>query len=126
MVLLRSGQWIDAVDGVPSDEVSWNYDAEKHQLIATGDQGRLIRWKWIGATVGDRDLMDFFEGLRLSAGHTVTDDKVMSLYTCQKGWVPTGPLHVTLRDGSLESYDIRHGFIHRSQTPTYNQVDYIR
>jgi hypothetical protein len=127
MVLLKSGQWIDAGTGVPSNEVVWRYSAENHHLSAEG--GRMVRWHWIGAMAGDRDLMDFFEGLRLSAGHTLTDDKALALYVCQKGWVPTGSLDVTKRDGSMESFVIRHGYLyqpHDSRESSVNQVDYIR
>ena len=126
MVLLKSGQWVDAGDGILDSEVSWRYDAEKHQLAATGSDGRMIRWKWIGASVDGRDMMDFFEGLRLSAGHALADDKAMALYTCQKSWVPTGSLHVTLRDGNEEQFVIRHGFIQQPNEHTHNDVDYIR
>jgi hypothetical protein len=125
MVLLKSGQWIDA--GVPSDEADWSYDAEKHHLVA--GEGRMVRWHWIGATTGDLDLMEFFEGLRLSAGRTLTDDKALSLYACQKGRIPMGTLHVTKRDGSEEKFSIRHGFLHHphdSNQAHSNQVDYIR
>jgi len=127
MVLLRSGQWVDA--GVSSSEVDWHYNAETHQLVASGlaESQRMVRWHWIGAVAGDRDLMDFFEGLRLSAGRTLTDDKALALYTCQKGWVPTGSLHVTMRDGSEEQFIIRNGYLHSpNDTNGTNNVDYIR
>jgi hypothetical protein len=126
MVLLRSGQWVDAVSCIPSEEVEWYYYAEKHHLIAVGGE-RMGRWHWIGATVGDRDLMDFFDGLRLSTSRTLTDDKALALYVCQKGWVPTGQLHVTKRDGTEEEYVIRHGYLSQPHdTHSSNVVDYIR
>jgi hypothetical protein len=127
MVMLKRGAWVDVE--APANEVEWHYDSEKHQLISPSSEGRLVRWPWISATVGDHDLSDFFGTLRLSAGHTLTNDMAMMLYVYQKGWVPTGVLHVILRDGSEERYTIRHGYLtlQRDQSHTdISHIDYIR
>jgi hypothetical protein len=127
MVLLKSGAWVDATTNISDDEVICHYNAEKHQIVSPGCNGRMVRWPWIGATFGSRDLMDFFEGLRHSAGHVMTEDKALALYMYQKGWAGiTGTLQVTLRDGSEKSVSFRHGYTYNAAPTDTSQIDYIR
>ena len=127
MTLLKSGAWVDAMVHIPVDEVICHYNAEKHQIAVPGCSGRMVRWPWIGATCGSCDLMDFFEGLRHSAGHVMTEDKALSLYIYQKGWVGiTGTLHITLRDGSEKSVSFHHGYLHNNTPTDTSQINYIR
>jgi len=103
MVLLTNGQWVDGT--VPQEHVRWRYDAEKHTLVSQGAEGsRLVRWPWLSIVCGDRDLSDFFQSLRLSAGQPLADDKAIMLFAHQKRWIPTGDLHIVRRDGSEETY----------------------
>jgi len=47
-------------------------------------------------------MSDFFQGLRISSGLTVSRDKALMLYAHQKGVVPVGDLHIVNRDGEEE------------------------
>ncbi len=126
MVLLRSGAWIDAHHVIPSGDIVMRYDAEKHQVVAGEEGGRMVRWPWIGVTLGSRDLMDFFGGLRHSAGHELTSDKALALYMYQKGWIGlSGTLHVTMRDGTEKQYSVQNGYVTEEAAVDNRHVNYI-
>lgn len=103
MVLLRNGQWLDAA-GVSDSHVEWRYSSEKHELRHHTDisGGRLVRWPWLSVGNESHDLSDFFEGLRLSAGHTLSKDKAFMLYATQKGHLPHGTVTIIKRNGDEE------------------------
>ena len=131
MALLTNGQWIDG--RAPPEQVRWHYDAEKHTLVYQGAEGnRLTRWPWLSVACGERDLSDFFQGLRLSAGHQLADDKAVMLFAHQKRWVPAGDLHIVRRDGSEETYtlDANGSHVRRSAVPSVaeriDQINYVK
>lgn len=95
MVLLRNGQWLDEIR---SEEIVCHYDAVKHIIHFPGAE-RTKRWPWLSVMAGDRDMSDFFEGLRISVGHTLTNEQVVLLFAHQRSWLPTGELHVITRSG---------------------------
>jgi len=101
MLLLKDGHWVDARVVVPEDSIAWAYCSEKHVLTAaTSAPGtRLIRWAWLSVIHEDKDISEFFVGLRLSSGHDMSVAALMRLFAHQKGWVPRGELHVTDRMG---------------------------
>lgn len=121
MALLTNGQWVDGV--VPPEQVRWHYDAEKHVLTYRGAEGaRLVRWPWLSVACGEKDLSEFFQGLRLSAGHGLADDKAVMLFAHQKRWVPAGDLHIVRRDGSEETYALDENGVHvRHSAPQQGQ-----
>jgi len=105
MLLLRNGQWVDDTNGlVPEDQIVWRYDATTHQLRRAGiDSGaRLIRWPWLSVLNESHDLSEFFGGLRITAGQTLTKDKAFMLYAHQKGHLPHGTVTILKRDGTEE------------------------
>lgn len=100
MVLLRNGQWLDEGrnNEIPTGEIVCQYDAVKHVVHFPGAE-RAKRWPWLSVTAGDRDMSNFFEGLRISVGHTLSNEQIVLLFATQCGWLPTGDLHVVLRSG---------------------------
>ena len=123
MVLLRDGQWVDDSVIVHPSLVQWRYDAEMRQLIhlATPD-ARMVRWSWLSVVAADgTDMSDFFAGLRISAGHSIPRDKVLSLYALQCGAMPHGTLTIVRRDGTEET-------IHAQGVPngSSDDVNYVR
>jgi len=96
MNLLRNGQWIDTVVHVPTEEILYTYDVEKHVI---GSQNK--RWPWLSVVTRDGvDISEFFSSLRVPAEHTLTVANVLMLYAHQKGVLYTQDLEVTGRDGS--------------------------
>lgn len=104
MLLLRNGQWIDALPSIPAAQVAWRYDATAHQLhqAGTATGSRLGRWPWISVANQDHDLSDFFADLRITAGQTLSKDKAFMLYAHQKGHLPHGTVTIMKRDGTEE------------------------
>lgn len=100
MHLLRSGQWIDAAVHVPTEEILYWYDAEKH-VISDSSSSETKRWSWLSVvTRYGLDISDFFSSLRVPAEHTLTAANVLMLYAHQKGVLYTRDLEVIGRDGS--------------------------
>ena len=103
MYLLRGGQWIDTSVRIPTEEILYTYDAEKH-VIGSSDsdsQHRSQRWPWLSVvTRYGVDISEFFSSLRVPAEHTLTSANVLMLYAHQKGVLYTRDLEVTGRDGS--------------------------
>jgi hypothetical protein len=99
MHFLRSGQWIDATVRVPTEEILYSYDAEKHE-ISDSSQNQLSRWPWLSVVTRDLDISDFFSSLRVPVEHTLTPAHVLMLYAHQKGVLYTRDLEVIGRDGS--------------------------
>lgn len=131
MALLTNGQWIDG--RAPPEQVRWRYDAEKHVLVRQGaEDARLVRWPWLSVACGEYDLSDFFQGLRLSAGHGMADDKAIMLFAHQKRWVPGGDLHIVRRDGSEETYTLDASGSHvrkevgPSAVDNVDQINYVK
>ncbi len=104
MLLLRNGQWIDALPSIPTAQVAWRYDASAHQLHQAGAAAgaRMGRWPWISVANQNHDLSDFFADLRITAGQTLSKDKAFMLYAHQRGGLPYGPVTITKRDGTEE------------------------
>lgn len=131
MALLTNGQWLDAGRGIRPEQVRWRYDSERHMLVREGAaEARLVRWPWLSVESGGQDLSEFFQGLRLSAGHQLTDDKAIMLFAHQKGWLPDGDLHIVRRDGSEETYtlgaDNVRSEVEASIAERVEQVNYIK
>ena len=133
MALLTNGQWLDASRSLAASQVRWRYDSEHHVLVHAGaEEARLVRWPWLSVVSGEKDLSDFFQGLRLSAGHQLTDDKAIMLFAHQKGWLPEGDLHIVRRDGSEETYTLGSDGVHvrrgaaASAEERVEQVNYIK
>ena len=73
-------------------------------------------------------MSDFFEGLRISVGHALTNEQVVLLFAHQRGWLPTGELHVITRSGEEV---VIHPFTPTSssnmvESPSLQDVNYIR
>lgn len=133
MVLLTNGQWMDAPRTLSGNHIRWRYDAEKHTLFHVGSESaRLVRWPWLSVESEGRDLSDFFQGLRLSAGHQLSDDKAIMLLAHQKGILPAGDLNIVKRDGSEEVYTLSADGVHVRRAATSSaeerveQVNYIK
>jgi hypothetical protein len=103
-------------------------------LVREGaEEARLVRWPWLSVESAGQDLSEFFQGLRLSAGHQLTDDKAIMLFAHQKGWLPAGDLHIVRRDGSEETYALDANGVHvrreaAAATPEerMEQINYVR
>ena len=99
MNLLRGGQWIDTAVRVPTEEILYTYDAEKH--VISSSEGRSQRWPWLSVVTRDGvDISEFFYSLRVPTEHTLTVANVLMLYAHQKGVLYTRDLEVMGRDGS--------------------------
>jgi hypothetical protein len=101
MILLKNGQWVDAsVDAGP--HAIWRYDAGRHTVTHLPSPGctRLIRWPWLSVANPEHDLSEFFEGLRITAGHTLTQENAFMLYAHQRGSLPHGTMTILTRDGT--------------------------
>jgi hypothetical protein len=129
MVLLRNGQWLDETQGLLSGEIVCQYDVVKHVIHFPGAE-RTKRWPWLSVCAGDRDISDFFEGLRISVGHELSNEQVVLLFAHQRGWLPTGDLHVITRSG--EEVVIRPftptpiSSSNMVESPSLQDVNYIR
>lgn len=134
MALLTNGQWLDVGWCRPAaEQVRWHYDSERHVLVRAGaEEARLVRWPWLSVESAGQDLSDFFQGLRLSAGHQLTDDKAIMLFAHQKGFLPAGDLHIVKRDGSEETYVLGADGVHvrreagASVAERVDQVNYVK
>jgi hypothetical protein len=99
MHFLRSGQWINASVHVPTEEILYSYDAEKH-VISDSSPSETKRWPWLSVVTRDLDISEFFSSLRVPAEHTLTAANVLMLYAHQKGVLYTRDLEVIGRDGA--------------------------
>jgi hypothetical protein len=134
MALLTNGQWLDAGRGIRPEQVRWRYDSERHVLVREGAaEARLVRWPWLSVESAGQDLSEFFQGLRLSVGHQLTDDKAIMLFAHQKGWLPAGDLHIVRRDGSEETYTLDADGVHVRREPAaaavaehVEQINYVK
>jgi hypothetical protein len=129
MVLLTNGQWMDRTAAIQEEQTTWVYSAERHALLWKGDtEGRTKRWSWLSATLGDRDLSEFFQGLRVSiCQHGISEDEVLALFAHQQGWLPQGLLAVVRRDGTEERIEVdAQGRCRRlaeeTETPVVNHI----
>ena len=101
MYLLRGGQWIDTSVRIPTEEILYLYDAEKHVISSSDSGSRNQRWPWLSVvTRYGVDISEFFSNLRVPTEHTLTSANVLMLYAHQKGVLYTRDLEVTGRDGS--------------------------
>jgi hypothetical protein len=113
MVLLTNGQWLDASPSIQPEQIRWRYNVEAHTLVRQGAEGvRLVRWPWLSVATATRDLSDFFEGLRITAGHSLSDDKAVMLFAHQMGWFPAEDLYIIHRDGSEDTYVLDASGVH--------------
>lgn len=99
MHLLPNGHWVSTSMGVSVEEIVCTYDAGKHTIVSPL-VATTLRWPWLSVLVDDTDISDFFDGLRISEGLTVSDSSVLMLYAHQKK-VLYPRVQVMLRDGSL-------------------------
>lgn len=102
MHLLRGGQWIDTAVKVPTEEILYTYDVEKHVIGSDSDSdSHNKRWPWLSVvTRYGVDISEFFSSLRVPTEHTLTSANVLMLYAHQKGVLYTRDLEVTGRDGA--------------------------
>lgn len=99
MHLLRGRQWIDTSVRVPTEEILYTYDAEKH--VISSSEGRSQRWSWLSVVTRDGvDISEFFSSLRVPVENTLTAANVLMLYAHQKGILYMRDLEVMGRDGS--------------------------
>jgi hypothetical protein len=131
MFLLKNGQWIDAAPATPEQHIVWSYNAERNELRHTAApvDGRLARWPWLSVSNESHDLSDFFTGLRLSTGHTLTNDKAFMLYAHQKGHLPHGLVTIIKRDGSEEIIHTYEGSVPSlpiQRTASAEDINYVR
>lgn len=98
MHLLRGGQWIDTSVRVPTEEILYTYDVEKH--VIGSSEGKSQRWPWLSVVTRGLDISEFFSSLRVPVEHTLTAANVLMLYAHQKGVLYTRDLEVMGRDGS--------------------------
>lgn len=107
MLLLRNGVWVDGYSIVPSVYVTARYDAENHTVGPSIDVsgGRAVRWNWVEAVQGARDMSDWFSGLRLTGGLTLGPRDALMLYAHQNAWVPDfeEPVRIVTRRGVEET-----------------------
>jgi len=101
MNLLHSGQWIDASVHVPTEEILYSYDDEKHVISDSSPSEQNKRWPWLSVvTRYGIDISDFFSSLRVPVEHTLTSAHVLMLYAHQKGVLYMRDLEVIGRDGA--------------------------
>lgn len=107
MLLLRNGVWIDGHSTVAPAQVAARYDAEGHTVRPAADVsgGRSVRWGWVEAIQGARDMSEWFAGLRLHGGATLEPRDALMLYAHQNAWVPDlgEPVRVVTRRGVEET-----------------------
>lgn len=123
MFLLKNGQWVDVGHGFRIDQVIWMYDAGRHMLHRPLEPvaGRGDRWPWLGVaehTEGGRDLTDFFTELRIIRVQPPSVATILGLFAHQKGWMPTGHLAITRRDGEEMVIDAITGSVVQSSEMT--------
>ena len=100
MHLLRGGQWIDSSVHVPTEEILYSYDAEKH-VISESSFSETKRWPWLSVvTRYGIDISEFFSSLRVPVEHTLTAAHILMLYAHQKGVLYTRDLDIIDRDGA--------------------------
>jgi len=100
MNLLRGGQWIDSSVHVPTEEILYSYDAEKH-VISDSSSSENKRWPWLSVvTRYGIDISEFFSSLRVPVEHTLTSAHILMLYAHQKSVLYTRDLEVIGRDGA--------------------------
>lgn len=103
MNLLRNGHWVSTSMVVSADEIVCAYDAGKHEIVSL--ESKTIRWPWLSVLVGETDISDFFDGLRVSEGLTISDSSALMLSAHQTGVLHT-QAQVMLRDGSMVSVSV--------------------
>jgi len=100
MVLLRSGGWVDSLADIPEEAISCRYNAEKQHIIFTdSSNNRIVRFPWLSVVDESHDMTEFFTDLRITAGHDLLHEDIMSLYMHQRLRYPAAPILVTTRDG---------------------------
>jgi hypothetical protein len=130
MYFLTNGAWVDCTQQYSPEQIEWLYNSETNTIYKPMDAigCRTRRWDWLSVVAeGDRDMSDFFSSLRVS--HTISADKVLTLFAHQKGWSPTGRLQVVLRTGEEEVVDAISGrqVHHPDVAPMrLNELNYIR
>lgn len=108
MNLLSNGSWVDATVHVPECQVVWKYDSTNHHVLHashTSESGLARHW-WISVVHADRDMSDFFSGLRHTKGRVPVHNDLLMLYAHQMGWCPFGSLQIMTRSGDEEVLDI--------------------
>ena len=114
MILLKSDMWIvaDAAQSPPETHIKARYNAEKH-TITTRDSSTLRRWDWLAVeTAEGKDISEFFCDLRYSSNLELGNTDILYLFANQKGWYPTGPMEITLRNGFIDYITVFNG-VHR-------------
>lgn len=96
---LVGSSWVDASCLRPG-AATRIYDSALHRIVSSGSDALFNRWKWLSANTGTIDMSDFFSSLRISKDVHISDAEAILLYASQKGEMPDGPMHYTLRDGS--------------------------
>jgi len=106
MQLLKNGQWIPG--NVQASNVVALYDLTTHTIVGCqAEVSKTTRWPWLSVVAGEKDLSDFFAGLRITSGSTISDESALMLFAHQKGWVPDGEINITLRDGTMSTIHMR-------------------
>ncbi len=112
MKLLTNGSWVESTVHVPDCQIAWRYDSQRHHLhhVDHGSDSGLARHGWISVVHADRDMSEFFSGLRHTRGQTPTNDSLLMLYAHQMGWCPFGSLQIMNRSGDEHVLDISETF----------------
>lgn len=112
MNLLMNGSWVDSSVHVPDCQIAWRYDSQHHQLHHAdhGADSGLARHGWIAVVHADRDMSEFFSGLRHTRGQTPSHNSLLMLYAHQTGWCPFGSLQIMDRSGEEQVLDISEAF----------------
>ena len=132
MILLNSDMWIVAsgANELPENHIKARYNAETH-TITTSATGTLRRWDWLAAaTAQGKDISNFFCDLRYSSGLILSNTNVLYLFANQKGWYPTGPMEITLRNGFIDHITVFNGVHRISSSDEINKhlqgINYIK
>jgi hypothetical protein len=128
MLLLKNGQWVDTTVNAGPHAI-WRYDAERHSVTHLASPGgtRLIRWPWLSVANAQHDLSDFYEGLRITAGHTLSRENAFMLYAHQRGSLPHGTFTILTRDGAehaIHTYEEAPAPLQRSASS--EDVNFVR
>ena len=120
MQLLRSGCWIDADIRVDdSSQVVAVYIRESHSIrlpqSPLAANARMTRWTWlsvsltdssggyIDAEVNSNEVLTEFMGTLRTETDAITPGQILTLFACQKGWLPTGYITVVSSTGDEET-----------------------
>ena len=104
--LLKNGQWIPGT--THASAIVARYDLKTHTIYKYQEETTpTSRWPWLSVVADGKDLSDFFAGLRITSGYSISDESALMLFAHQKGMVPEGDIILTMRDGSTQTIHMR-------------------